>query len=120
LLNIFKNSAQAMAKVKKDEITTPKIIITTMKEENTVRLEIQDNGPGMDETIRKRVFEPFFTTKQTGSGTGLGLSVSYYIIVNGHKGTIWIDSTPETGTKIVITLPITKKDNNNGQAYTHY
>lgn len=120
LLNIFKNSAQAMNALKKEGMRIPEITITTRKDENSVRLEIQDNGLGMDEATRKRIFEPFFTTKQTGSGTGLGLSVSYYIIVNGHKGSIWADSVPGAGTKIVINLPLIKKENRNGQAYPYH
>lgn len=51
-----------------------------------VRIEIGDNGFGVDEETRKRVFEPFFTTKQVGLGTGLGLSVSYFIITENHGG----------------------------------
>jgi PAS domain S-box-containing protein len=120
LLNIFKNSAQAMHSVKTESDKTPEISITTLEVENAVRVEIKDNGPGMDDATRKRIFEPFFTTKQTGSGTGLGLSVSYYIIVNGHNGSIWVDSAPETGTKITITLPLIKKDNKNGPAHSYH
>ena len=71
-----------------------------------VRLEIEDNGPGMEEETRKRVFEPFFTTKPEGSGTGLGLSVCYFIISENHKGNLSVESNIGQGTKFIIELPL--------------
>ncbi|MEN8189194.1 MAG: ATP-binding protein, partial [Thermodesulfobacteriota bacterium] len=65
-----------------------------------------DNGPGMTEEVRSRIFEPFYTTKPVGSGTGLGLSVSYFIICEQHNGEILARSTPGKGTTFSITLPI--------------
>ncbi len=76
------------------------------KEVSMVRIEIEDNGSGMDETIRKRVFEPFFTTKPTDQGTGLGLSVSYFIIKEKHGGEMSVESKTGKGTKFIIRLPI--------------
>jgi len=87
----------------------PEITISTHHENNSVVITFTDNGPGMDENTRKKIFEPFYTTKQPGNGTGLGLSVSYYIIVNGHGGTITAESTPGKGSSFIITLPV-KKD----------
>ncbi|WDP88034.1 MAG: PAS domain-containing protein [Desulfobacter sp.] len=109
-LNILGNGAQAMktAKTKK-----PVFIIRTRleKKEERVCVEIEDNGPGMDELTRKRIFEPFFTTKAVGVGTGLGLSVSYFIIVENHQGEISVESSPGAGTKFTICLPLKgKKD----------
>jgi len=69
-------------------------------------LEVSDNGPGMDERTRRRVFEPYFSTKGPGGGTGLGLSVTYFIVTQRHGGTITVDSTPGKGTEFVIRLPI--------------
>ena len=66
---------------------------------------MEDNGPGMDEETRKRVFEPFFTTKDVGVGTGLGLSVSYFIVTSHHGGTMTVDSTPGQGTRFTLRLP---------------
>lgn len=74
-----------------------------------VRVEIEDNGPGMGEVTRKRVFEPFFTTKPPGSGTGLGLSVSYLIITEDHGETMAVESSSGAGTRFVMRLPVAGK-----------
>ncbi|HPS57617.1 MAG TPA: PAS domain S-box protein [Spirochaetota bacterium] len=108
-LNILKNAAQAMSTKNHAENEKPEITISTHHENNSVVITFTDNGPGMDENTRKKIFEPFYTTKQPGNGTGLGLSVSYYIIVNGHGGTITAESTPGKGSSFIITLPV-KKD----------
>ena len=71
-----------------------------------LRIEIEDNGPGMDRNTRKRLFEPFFTTKPEGIGTGLGLSVSYFIITEHHKGTLEVVSGPGRGACFIIRLPL--------------
>jgi signal transduction histidine kinase len=67
---------------------------------------VEDNGPGMTEDILVRVFEPFFTTKDPGMGTGLGLSVSYMIVTQNHKGFMEVQSTPGRGTVFKVRLPI--------------
>ena len=66
----------------------PEVRITTRKIEDNVEIKISDNGPGIPPAIRERIFEPFFTTKPTGEGTGLGLSLSYNIVTQGHNGTL--------------------------------
>lgn len=71
-----------------------------------VRVEIQDNGPGMDAKVRKRVFEPFYTTKSGEGGTGPGLSVSYFIITDNHHGSMTVDSEPGKGARFIIRLPV--------------
>ncbi|MBN2626732.1 MAG: hypothetical protein JXA95_08700 [Spirochaetales bacterium] len=71
-----------------------------------VRIEIEDNGPGMDKDVKNRVFDPFFTTKQVGGGTGLGLSVAFFIVREGHHGTIDVRSEPGRGTVFTIHLPV--------------
>ena len=68
-------------------------------------VEIADTGPGMDEETRVRIFEPFYTTKPVGSGTGLGMAITYGII-QGHHGDIAVQSAPGRGTTFTISLPI--------------
>ena len=112
ILNILKNGAEAMMEGKdrttkgKDETSPPQFILRVMQDTNMARIEIEDNGPGMGEEIRKRVFEPFFTTKGVGVGTGLGLSVSYFIITENHDGKMSVESDPGKGTNFIIHLPM--------------
>jgi len=73
-------------------------------------VEIEDNGPGMDEYVRKRIFEPFFTTKDVDIGTGLGLSVSYFIVTNNHGGTMEVKSQKDKGAAFIIKLPAFLED----------
>ncbi|HQN00727.1 MAG TPA: ATP-binding protein, partial [Candidatus Hydrogenedentes bacterium] len=107
LLNLVKNAAQALAGGKGENL--PEIVVRVAKEPHFVRIEVQDNGPGMEENIRRRVFEPFFTTKEVGVGTGLGLSVSYFIITKQHKGTLTVESTPGKGARFIIRLPLAQE-----------
>ncbi len=102
--NILSNGAQAMMSWK--QILDPCFILKIQRQENNVRIEISDNGPGMKEETRKRIFEPFFTTKAVGEGTGLGLAVSYFIVTENHKGRIDVSTRPLKGTKFTVTLPM--------------
>lgn len=104
VLNLLKNSVQAIFSME-NMAEEPKIVITLEKENDMEVIRIKDNGPGMDEETRKRVFEPFFTTKGIGDGTGLGLSVSYFIVTTNHKGVIYAESNHEKGTMFVVKLP---------------
>ncbi len=104
-LNILKNGAQAMA-AKDPAGKKPHFVLRIQGRNEHIDIEIADNGPGMDEATRKRVFEPFFTTKSVGIGTGLGLSVSYFIITENHKGSMSVHSKPGKGTRFTISLPI--------------
>lgn len=107
-LNLLKNGSQAMAEVRSGQDTSyqPRFDIQISQEKDLVKISVQDNGPGMKETTRKRIFEPFFTTKDVGSGTGLGLSVSYFIITDNHHGMMYAESLPGKGTRFVIKLPL--------------
>ncbi len=106
ILNLLKNAAQAIAESEGNE--EPLIVLRVRRErkEQLIRVEIEDNGIGMVENIRKRIFEPFFTTKPVGTGTGLGLSVSFMIITNNHQGKINVESTPGRGSRFIINLPL--------------
>jgi len=107
LLNLFKNALQAMEGID-EENYTPKFHLHLIKETDFVRIEIEDNGPGIPDNIKNRIFEPFFTTKAVGTGTGLGLSVSYTIVTQNHGGTFDVESEVGRGTKFIIRLPITR------------
>ena len=108
LLNLLANAAWAMANEKGEK--QPLIQIRILLESEMIRIEIQDNGPGMDDEAKKRVFEPFYTTKPVGEGTGLGLSVSYMIITNHHPGTMEVKSELEKGTTFIIRLPLRSEE----------
>jgi len=107
VLNVLTNGAQAMQGAK---IRNPQFTIRTHVDSarDMACMEIEDNGPGMDEKTRKHIFNPFFTTKPVGVGTGLGLSVSYFIITENHKGEMTMESSPGAGAKFVIRIPLTK------------
>ncbi len=108
LLNLLKNAAQAIAGKNYDN-EQPRIRIRTRLKDGMASIEIEDNGPGIDEKIRKRIFEPFFTTKEVGSGTGLGLSVSYFIITNNHGGKMELATRSGKGSRFTIKLPLTRQ-----------
>lgn len=105
LYNIIRNAAEAMHSNPAPH-APPLLVLRLMTNGPEVIIEIEDNGPGMDEKTRKRVFEPFFTTKPPDKGTGLGLSVSYFIIVQDHSGSMVVDSTPGKGSIFRIRLPL--------------
>ena len=72
--------------------------------------EVEDNGTGMPRELLDKIFQPFFTTKPTGEGTGLGLSLSYEIVVNGHGGMLSVEEAPGGGAAFVVTLPAGRPD----------
>lgn len=110
LLNILKNSLQAMAQ-KSYGANEKSTLSCTLKTIDTqrIRIEISDNGPGIDPEIQKRIFEPFFTTKSTGSG--LGLSLSYFIVTEDHGGELTLTSNEKEGATFIIDLPLTSNEN---------
>lgn len=71
-----------------------------------VEIAITDNGPSIPEKVKERIFDPFFTTKPIGKGTGMGLSISYQIIVKKHGGKLECFSNPNQRTEFVIQIPI--------------
>ncbi|GAA4013356.1 hypothetical protein GCM10022408_27970 [Hymenobacter fastidiosus] len=84
----------------------PELTVNTKRLATEVQIRVRDNGLGMDAETQLKVFQPFFTTKPSGEGTGLGLSLSYDIIVEGHGGMLTITSQEGVGTEVTISLPV--------------
>lgn len=103
ILNIIVNAAQAIKEQQRQEKGS--IEIETGATAEYVWCRIKDDGPGIKPEHLKKVFDPFFTTKPPGKGTGLGLNISYDIIVNKHQGELIVESEPDCGTIFTITLP---------------
>ncbi|HMA76289.1 MAG TPA: PAS domain S-box protein [Candidatus Krumholzibacteriaceae bacterium] len=102
--NVLKNGAEAMKKKEAVEYKR-EFKLRTYRDYDWACIEIEDNGPGMDEYVRRRVFEPFFTTKDEGAGSGLGMSVAYFIIADTHAGTMKVESKNGEWTRFIIKLP---------------
>jgi signal transduction histidine kinase len=85
---------------------TPTVTVRTHLVDGQVEISVADNGPGIPPKVKARIFEPFFTTKPTGSGTGLGLSMSYDIVTKGHGGTLEVVSEEGQGATFIVRLPI--------------
>ncbi|MGI0486524.1 GAF domain-containing protein [Pantanalinema rosaneae CENA516] len=79
---------------------------TAVKQTDLITIQIADSGSGMTEAVRKRLFDPFFTTKPVGKGTGIGLSISYQIVTEKHRGALWCTSEPGQGSEFWIEIPI--------------
>ena len=105
LLNLLKNAAQAIQQ-RGDKEQPGRIVLRTRLNAPWAEIQVEDNGAGIPEGVRKRIFEPFFTTKEVGQGTGLGLSVSYFIITNNHKGQMEVQSRLGQGTLFTLRLPL--------------
>jgi signal transduction histidine kinase len=108
LLNLYDNAFYAVNK-KKEQLNgsfVPMVEVTTKCEGDYIVIIIKDNGVGMPAEIADKIFQPFFTTKPTGEGTGLGLSLSYDIIINGYGGTMSVQSKEGKGSTFVVQLPI--------------
>ncbi|MCP8898396.1 two-component system sensor histidine kinase NtrB [Gilvimarinus xylanilyticus] len=102
LLNLVRNAAQAFGATLTPEA---RIYVSLGQSDTHAILTVEDNGPGMAEEVARHIFEPFFTTKEVGQGTGLGLSVSYFIITEHHSGTIEVQSIEGEGTRFTVKLP---------------
>jgi two-component system, NtrC family, sensor kinase len=104
-LNLLRNAKQALIN-DQFHADNPSISIRAFQENLHLVIEIQDNGVGMADNIRQHIFEPFYTTKAMGTGTGLGLSVSYFIITEHHQGSIEVKSSLGKGSTFIIKLPL--------------
>jgi predicted CoA-binding protein len=101
--NILDNAADALAERTRDG--SAEITIRTRREGDFVVVDIRDNGPGIPAEIQERIFDAFFTTKPPGKGTGLGLDISYRIVVHRHRGDLRVSSRPGE-TTFTVKLPI--------------
>lgn len=120
LLNLFNNafytvneknkryvSESADEAIQAELLYKPLVIVNTKRSGQKILITISDNGMGIAPNIINKVFQPFFTTKPTGEGTGLGLSMSYDIIVKSHGGELHVKSKEGIGTDFEIILPLT-------------
>jgi Signal transduction histidine kinase len=96
--NLIDNALQAMD-------GTGTLTLRTSKVGDMLQVEVGDTGPGIPTDIVGRIFEPFFTTKPVGEGTGLGLDISWRIVVNKHRGDLSVQSVPRD-TRFLVRLPL--------------
>jgi signal transduction histidine kinase len=105
-MNIINNALDALD-AKQNPQDSPKIAIATERQDNNwVVVRIADNGSGIAPEDQAKIFETFFTTKPRGVGTGMGLSISYQIVVEKHGGQLTCKSEVGSGTEFIISLPI--------------
>jgi signal transduction histidine kinase len=111
LLNLFNNAFYAVNQKMKTAVADykPEVSITTFSENKHIVIKVKDNGNGIPENIKSKIMQPFFTTKPTGEGTGLGLSLTYDMVVKGHGGSINIDTKEGEYTEFIISLPLNNK-----------
>ena len=107
LLNLFNNAFYALSQKRKilDAEFEPTLTVSTKKAGNKVEIRVKDNGMGIPEKNKAKIFQPFFTTKAAGQGTGLGLSLSFDVIVKMHGGTLDVESKDGEYTCFIIILP---------------
>lgn len=107
LLNLLNNAFYAVNQKLKTVSANyrSEVSITTTLEKNIVFIAVKDNGIGIPDAIKEKIMQPFFTTKPTGEGTGLGLSLTYDIVVKGHGGTITVNTKEGEFTEFTISLP---------------
>ncbi len=104
VLNLLGNAYDALRQ-RPEPAAGPPLTLTTRRRGEAVVVAVRDRGAGMPTDVAARAFEPFFTTKPTGSGTGLGLSLAYEIVREGHGGEITLESAEGAGTTVRITIP---------------
>jgi signal transduction histidine kinase len=110
-MNILSNAIDAIEiAFKQGKQMTPAISIhTALIDESLAEIRIGDNGSGIPEAIKQQIFDPFFTTKRVGSGTGMGLAISYQIVTDRHQGSLSCSSQSGEGTEFVIQIPLKQK-----------
>jgi signal transduction histidine kinase len=113
MLNLINNAFYAVSSRNLSGISNqaglaykPTVTVTTRRSGDHIEIRVKDNGTGIPQPVIDKIFQPFFTTKPAGEGTGLGLSMSYDIITNGHGGTIEVKTKEGEGTEFIIVLPL--------------
>jgi two-component system, NtrC family, sensor kinase len=101
-LNILTNAIEAL---ERSTHLDRRIEITTKPQGDSISITLTNNGPTIDQSIAQQLFDPFFTTKPVGSGTGMGLAISYQA-VERHGGRLQLDSRVRSGASFIIELPI--------------
>ncbi|MGF1522116.1 MAG: sensor histidine kinase [Leptolyngbyaceae cyanobacterium] len=116
-MNILSNAIDALentmsAQKEQSDSADPACITlrTTQLNEKWVQIAIANNGHSIPQEVQQRIFEPFFTTKSLGKGTGMGMSISYQIVAERHKGKLFCFSAPDQETEFVIQIPLRQKD----------
>ena len=106
-LNLFNNAFYAVQqKAKTAPDYKPVVEVATAVQGGNVIVSVKDNGVGIPEHIKEKIMQPFFTTKPTGEGTGLGLSLTYDMVVKGHGGKIDVNTKEGEFTEFIVSLPI--------------
>jgi signal transduction histidine kinase len=107
IVNLINNAYHATSKKKEisENSYVPAFSIQTQDKADQVEIRVWDNGIGISDHMKSEIFNPFFSTKPSGEGAGLGLSISYDIIVRGHQGTIDVDSEEGQYSEFLIRLP---------------
>ncbi len=108
-INLIANGFYA-TKLRKEKLAEPDyqptLAVSTKATDDRVEVRIRDNGVGIPASVREKIFEPFFTTKPPGEGTGLGLSLTYDIVVQQHRGQIEVESEENKFTEVIVSLPM--------------
>jgi signal transduction histidine kinase len=107
LHNLLTNAFYAVWKRQQDGNSAyqPKVRVSTRLRQGQAIIKVRDNGTGIPERLQAKIFQPFFTTKPPGEGIGLGLSLSYTIITQGHGGMLTVESVEGEFTEFTISLP---------------
>jgi len=108
MLNLFNNAFYAVNQKQKTAGADykPEVTLSTSAENGQLIIKVKDNGIGIPDTIKEKIMQPFFTTKPTGEGTGLGLSLTYDMVVKGHGGSIDVNTKENEFTEFIVSLPL--------------
>lgn len=111
MMNLIVNASDAIRAAQDQDQREGLILISTHYDDSDrgVKITVRDNGIGMSESVQQEIFNPFYTTKPVGSGTGLGLSVSYDIVVHEHGGKFEVASFPGQGSTFTLFLPLARE-----------